>query len=219
MKLAIDRHIVMNHKKIQRMMREERLQARLRRRNPYKDIQRKGAEHRSTDNILNRQFGGVLPRQVLATDITYLKFYGRFVYLSVVKDIGSGEVVAWYLDRSLHLPLVLHTLAQLDITVYAGAMIHSDQGWHYTHPRYIAEVEHHGFVRSMSRKGNCIDNAPMESFFGHFKDEIDITECRSFEELALCIDDYMHYYNHHRPQWNKNKMTPVQYRDHMISSM
>jgi transposase InsO family protein len=216
MKLQQD-GIIMNHKKVYRIMKQEGLVTKLRRRNPYKHIHKKGDEHRTAPNLLDRQFDVSQPATVLCTDITYLKFFSSFVYLSVVKDIGSGEVVAWYLDRSLHLPLVLKTLEQLDQQVYGNALIHSDQGWHYTHPRYIAMVQNRGMVQSMSRKGNCIDNAPIESFFGHFKDEIDISSCRSFQELCLCIDEYMEHYNHKRPQWNNNKMTPIQYRSHMLS--
>ena len=74
-----------------------------------------------------------------------------------------------------------------------------------------------GYIQSMSRKGNVIDNASMKSFFGHFKDEIDYTDCKDFHALQERIAEYIHYYNHERPQWNKNKMTPVAYRNHMLS--
>ena len=208
---------IMNHKKVRRIMRQEGLLARIRRTNPYKKINQKGPDHMVAPNLLDRQFNVSQPATVLCTDITYLKFHDRFVYLSVVKDIASGEVVAWYLDRSLHLPLVLRTLEQLDPRIYGNALIHSDQGWHYTHPTYVSTLKDMNITQSMSRKGNCIDNAPIESFFGHFKDEIDFSACRSFEELCVCMSDYMHYYNNKRHQWNKNKMTPMQYRSHMLS--
>jgi putative transposase len=74
-----------------------------------------------------------------------------------------------------------------------------------------------GMVQSMSRKGNCIDNAPVESFFGHFKDDIDYDDCKTFEELRLRIGKYMEYYNNERQQWNLKKMTPVEYRNHLLS--
>jgi len=210
--------IIMNHKKIQGIMRSHGMQTRVRRRNPYRSIMKKGPEDVSTPNILNREFTQGVPRKILCTDITYIKFFTRFVYLSVVKDVASGEIVAWYCDRSLHLPLVLNTLKQLDDDMYHGSLLHSDQGWHYTNTRYVNMVRDLGIQRSLSRRGNCIDNAPVESFFGHLKDELDISQCRSFEELCMCIDEYMNYYNTKRPQWDKQKMTPVQYRDHLISS-
>lgn len=126
-------------------------------------------------------------------------------------------MVAWYVDQHLHLPLVLKTLEKLNKKDFNGALLHSDQGWHYTHPTYIKQLLDLTITQSMSRKGNCIDNAPMESFFGHMKDEIEYADCESLDDLRKRIDEYMYYYNHKRPQWNKNKMTPIQYRDHMLS--
>jgi transposase InsO family protein len=96
----------MNHKKIQRIMRQYYLYTKIRKRNPYKDIMKKGLEHRTSPNILNREFSQVTPYRFLCTDITYMKFNHRFVYLSLVKDICSGEIVAWYINQHLHLPLV-----------------------------------------------------------------------------------------------------------------
>ena len=72
-------------------------------------------------------------------------------------------------------------------------------------------------MQSMSRKANCIDNAPVESFFGHFKDEVDYKDSRTFEELRQIVDNYIHYYNYERAQWSKKKMTPVEYRDHLLA--
>jgi transposase InsO family protein len=96
----------MNHKKIQRIMRQYYLYTKIRKRNPYKDIMKKGLEHRTSPNILNREFSQVTPYRFLCTDITYMKFNHRFVYLSLVKDICSGEIVAWYINQHLHLPLL-----------------------------------------------------------------------------------------------------------------
>jgi putative transposase len=111
---------------------------------------------------------------------------------------------------------VLGTLERLP-DVKAG-LLHSDQGVHYTNPQYIQRVEKLGLVQSMSRKGNCIDNAPMESFFGHFKDEVDVADCKTFDELKAKIAAYMQYYNNERQQWNLKKMTPVEYRNHLLSA-
>jgi putative transposase len=111
---------------------------------------------------------------------------------------------------------VLGTLERLP-DVKAG-LLHSDQGVHYTNPQYIQRVEKLGLVQSMSRKGNCIDNAPMESFFGHFKDEVDFKDCKTFDELRSKIAEYIQYYNNERQQWNLKKMTPVEYRNHLLSA-
>ena len=116
---------------------------------------------------------------------------------------------------------MLKTLEGLKNTVgvdsLQNVLIHSDQGNHYTNPQFIATVSNLGMVQSMSRKGNCIDNAPIESFFGHFKDDIDYGDCNTFEELSLRIEEYMEYYNNGRQQWNLKKMTPVKYRNHLLS--
>ena len=98
------------------------------------------------------------------------------------------------------------------------AIIHSDQGVHYTHPDYIRAIRELGMVQSMSRKGNCIDNAPIESFFGHLKDDMDYKDCKTFNELYSRTRQHMKYYNHKRPQWNLKKMTPVMYRNHLLTT-
>lgn len=208
---------IMNHKKIQRIMRKYGLVTQIRKRNPYKDLMKKTQEHIVAPNVLNRQFVQPVPYRALCTDVTYITFKHRFVYLSTIKDICSGEMVAWYLDQSLHRPLVDETMKQLEPLHLENCLLHSDQGWHYTHPEHIKTLGDMNMTQSMSRKGRCIDNAPMESFFGHFKDEIDYDDCGTFDELKQRIDDYMYYYNHERKQWSRNKMTPIQYRDHMLS--
>ena len=206
----------MNHKKIQRIMRKYGLVARVRRRNPYKAIMKKRLEHRIFPNKLMRAFDQNVPFKVFCTDITYIPFQNSFAYLSVVKDIASGEVVAWNLSTGLEETLVLDTMRNMP-RVREDAMIHSDQGFHYTNPQYIETVEELGMIQSMSGKGNCIDNAPIESFFGHLKDELDYRLCVTFEELRSRVDEYMRYYNHERKQWTRNKMSPVEYRKHLLT--
>ncbi len=97
-----------------------------------------------------------------------------------------------------------------------GAYIHSDQGGHYTSPVYQKLVKKFRLGQSMSRRGNCWDNAPQESFFGHFKDLAGIKSCETLEELKQEVKAAIHYYNHYRYQWNMKKMTPVQYRNHLL---
>ncbi|MFC5590952.1 IS3 family transposase, partial [Sporosarcina soli] len=99
-----------------------------------------------------------------------------------------------------------------------GAFIHSDQGSHYTSPVYQKLVKKYKLGQSMSRRGNCWDNAPQESFFGHFKDEAYIKTCETLDELKREVRDYMRYYNNYRYQWDLKKMTPVQYRDHLLNT-
>jgi transposase InsO family protein len=209
----------MNHKKIQRIMRKYGLVSKVRRRNPYKDIMKKTMEHRVFENKLQREFHQLIPFKVFCTDITYIRFLGRFVYLSVIKDIASGEVVAWNLSMFLEMTLVTETLGKMQLESYENIMIHSDQGFHYTNPVYIEIVKELKMIQSMSSKGNCIDNSPIESFFGHMKDELDYQSCKAFDDLRSVIEEYMRYYNQERKQWERKKMTPVDYRNHLLAQV
>lgn len=216
----LERKITMNHKKIIRIMKKYHLFAKIRRINPYKAIMKKTMEHRTFENKLNRQFDQNIPFKVFCTDITYISLNHRFAYLSVIKDIASGEIVAWNLSMHLEMDLVIDTVEKMkkneNITKFEKIMIHSDQGFHYTNPLYIEMIDRLKMVQSMSRKGNCIDNASVESFFGHLKDDIDCNNCRTFEQLYLLIEEYVKYYNQERQQWDLKKMTPVEYRNHLL---
>lgn len=222
MKLKADMKIVMNHKKIQRIKIKYQLLTKIRIINPYKMIAKKTAEHRTFPNLLNRDFKQTEPYQAFGTDITYLPYNHRLAYLSAVKDIADGEVVAWNLTQHLTMDVVTDTVRNLknnlSIDTLNGIMIHSDQGFHYTNPEYIRMIKELNMVQSMSRKGNCIDNAPTESFFGHLKDDVDYKDCKTFAELKTVISQYIEYYNYERPQWNLKKMTPVEYRNHLLKS-
>lgn len=216
----LERGTPMNHKKVARIMRKYGLRTKIRRKNPYKAIMKRSQEHRTFENVLDRAFDQTVPYTVFCTDITYLPYNHRFAYLSVIKDIASGEVVAWHLAEHLYMELVLVTLEKLKrdhAHALKEVLIHSDQGFHYTNPLYIDLVSDLTMVQSMSRKGNCIDNAPIESFFGHLKDEVAYNTAKTFDELHAMIEVYMEYYNGERRQWDKQKMTPVQYRDHLLS--
>ena len=206
----------MNHKKIQRIMRKYDMLAKVRRRNPYKQMMKKNLEHRIFPNKLQREFHQVIPFKVLCTDITYIPFQNCFAYLSVIKDVATGEVLAWNLSLHLEVTLVTDTIKNMKLESYEDILIHSDQGFHYTNPTYIEFVKELKMIQSMSGKGKCIDNAPIESFFGHLKDELDYELCISFDELRLAIDEYMRYYNYERKQWTRNKMAPVEFRNHLL---
>lgn len=215
-----EKDIEMCRKKVSRIMRKYQLYCKIRKANPYKLMLKKTAEHRIFPNILNRNFNQLIPFKAFCTDITYIRFEKRFVYLSVVKDVASGEAVSWHLSQSLEMSIVVRTIEKLQDTIESdllnGALIHSDQGFHYTSPIYSDMIKELGMAQSMSRKGNCIDNAKIETFFGHFKDEIDYKNCKTFEELGAVIDEYMKNYNTTRRQWELKKMTPVEYRNHLL---
>lgn len=214
--------IIMNPKKIRRLMKKYGLVTEIRRRNPYKAIAKATQEHRTAPNVLQRRFDQKMPYQAFGTDITYLyNAAGQRSYLSIILDIASGEIVAHHVSASLGLDLSLHVIKQATTRLgnrkLHGALIHSDQGFHYTHPLYIRHLATRGIVQSMSRKGNCLDNAPVESFFGHMKDELDLSCCYSLDQVRTVVDEYIHYYNHHRYQWKRKKMAPVEYRNHLLA--
>lgn len=220
MKLETQKNITFNHKKIIRIKKKYGLVTRIRRKNPYKAIFKKTQEHRVAPNILDRQFLQTVPFKFLCTDITYVFFGGHVAYLSAVKDIASGEILAWNLARHLAMNLVLDTVLHMEnnpqVPGLQGVLLHSDQGFHYTNPEYASRLERLGMIQSMSRLGNCIDNSPMETFFGHFKDEVDYQACQTFEQLKAMIQDYITRYNTQRQQWELKKMTPQDYRNHLL---
>ena len=214
MRLEREKKIVMNHKKIIRLKKIYGLVTKVRRKNPYKAILKKTQEHRTFPNHLSRQFVQSVPYQFFGTDITHISFHHRFCYLAIVKDIATGEIVSWYVSPHITMELVLTMVGRMK--AYPGALIHSDQGFHFTNPLYIEKIKTLAMRQSMSRKANCIDNAPVESFFGHFKDEVAYKDCGTFEELRQLIENYIRYSNYERAQWDRKKMTPVEYRDHLL---
>lgn len=219
--LENDYGIVMNHKKIRRIMNEYGLHTKVRRKNPYRILAKKTQEHAACSNILNRKFQVLKPYTVYTTDISFL-FYGRgkTAYLSAVKDLASKEIIAHSLSMTIDMEFVFNTLAKtIEITPkdYLKFLIwHSDQGFHYTNPSFRKKLKDLNIIQSMSRKGNCLDNAPIESFFGHLKDELDYSNCDTFEELEEKVNEYIYDYNNNRYQWTLKKMTPVKYRDHLL---
>jgi putative transposase len=214
-------YIQYNLKRIRRIMKKYRIECPIRRANPYKKMLKATQEHSVLPNLLNRKFKQDIPGKVLLTDITYLYYgKGQKAYLSTIKDSSTNEILAYNVSDRLTLDLATNTLVRLKknrrVKLAKGAFIHSDQGVHYTSPTFQKHVKKLGLGQSMSRRGNCWDNAPQESFFGHFKDEANIKPCNSLEALKKEIRNYMTYYNHFRYQWNLKKMTPVEYRNHLL---
>lgn len=209
--------IVMNLKKIRRLMHKYGLKCPYRGPNPYRQMAKALKTNTVFPNKVDRKFlaGGV--RKVLLTDITYI-FYDKGVcYLSTVLDAFTREILAYELSENLEVAFVLKTLAELvekhGSTLDDTTIVHSDQGCHYTSKAFIKALEDNHFVQSMSRKGNCWDNAPQESFFGHMKDEIkyEIAMMKSYSEVKAKIDDWIDYYNSDRYQWDLAKLSPNEY--------
>lgn len=223
MRLEKKKGVIMNHKKIRRIMRKYGLKAKIRQAKPYRKLAKATQEHQTCPNLLKRQFDQGEPEKVFLTDITYMHYEnGQCAYLSCVKDGASKQILAHYLSSSLELKIVERTLdrliERLDGNIHPEAIIHSDQGVHYTHPSFQTRVKEAGIQQSMSRKGNCWDNASMESFFGHMKDELDYRDSLTFKELRERVDNYIEYYNTDRYQWTLKKMTPDEYRNHLLSA-
>lgn len=213
-----------NHKRIARVMAKYDLQARIRRANPYKQIIKSTLEHAVVPNLLERQFDQKEPERFGGTDITYIWVHSlrRFVYLSVVKDFATGEILSHVTSLHLTMPIAFETITILTKRLgnnIKSFLLHSDQGVHYTHPEYQRKLKKLSVTQSMSRRGNCIDNASTESFFGHFKDELDLFACTTFNDVEIAITTHISYHNSIRRQWTKKKMTPIQYRDHLLKEM
>jgi putative transposase len=223
MTLAGQFQIVYNLKRIRRIMKKYSIICSIRRANPYKRMIKATQGHHIVPNLLNRQFKQGVPGKVLLTDITYL-FYGngQKAFLSTIKDGSTNEILAYHVSKRITMELATKTLLKLkknrNFKKTKDALIHSDQGTHYTHPGFQKLVKKLGIRQSMSRRGNCWDNAPQESFFGHFKDEASIKTCTNIDELKKEIKQYMIYYNNYRYQWNLKKMSPAQYREHLLKT-
>ena len=222
--LENEKGVIMNLKRIQRIKNRYGLHTQIRRSNAHKKMMKANQEHNTCPNLLKRRFDQGEPQKILLTDITYLEYgtKGNRAYLSCVKDGATREILASYLSSSLKISIVYKTLdhleRNLDGCIHPEALLHSDQGFHYTHPEFREKVRKLGLSQSMSRKGNCWDNAPIESFFGHLKDEVDLKSCETLEEVREVVNTYIYEYNNHRYQWTLKKMTPAQYRNHLLSA-
>lgn len=220
--LENDYKIIFSRKKIQRIMRKYEIVCPHRRPNPYKKVAKATKEHQVVPNKLNREFKQGVPGKVLLTDITYLPYnVNCMAYLSTIKDASTNEILAYHVSDRITLDIATKTIHKLinnkKVVLDKDAFIHSDQGSHYTSPRYQKLLKKYNLGQSMSRRGNCWDNAPQESFFGHLKDDVDYQSAKTLKELKAKINHYMVYYNNYRYQWNLKKMTPIQYRNHLVA--
>ena len=212
---------IMNRKKISRIMNELNLRTKTRKQNPYKQRMKDNSEKFYCENLLQREFKNKLPYKALGIDITYLKYNGRFAYLCVLLDVKTTEVISYALSQTMTKELAIGTIeAGLEIIKENSysTIIHSDRGSQFTSKDYKDLLLSHGLTQSMSAPASPRDNAVIESFFGHLKDEIQLKGVKTFEQVISIIDDYIYYYNNERRQWNKNKMTPIEYRKFLLAS-
>ena len=202
-----------NHKTVLRLMNQLHIRSIARKRKIYKTMTELETYHRYP-NVLNREFAATQPNQKWVTDVTYLLTQQGWAYLSTIKDLFDGFIVSHQVGRDNSLALVLNTLRQAKQKekVTAGLTLHSDQGTQYTSQAYFVLTQEYTIVPSMSRRGNCWDNAPIENFFSHFKEEIwRHFKKPSFAETCQIVDDYVYFYNYERIQL-KTRQTPFETR-------
>lgn len=215
--------ITMNQKKIRRLMKKYGLKCPVRQANPYRQLARALQTNNYAENLLNREFESTGPRTVLLTDITYIKYKDGICYLSPVMDAYTKQILAYTLSETLEVDFVLEMITKLMAKhgkeLKTETLIHSDQGCHYTSHKFTEIVRDAGLRRSMSRRGNCWDNAPQESFFGHMKDEVGtkIQRSESYEETKKIIDDWVDYYNNDRYVWKLSKLSPNEFYEYIIT--
>jgi transposase InsO family protein len=206
--------IVINHKTVLRLMKLLGLKSVIRIKK-YKSY--KGEQGKIAPNILERNFKATAPNQKWATDITEFNVSGKKLYLSPIIDLFNQEIISYELTERPVFNQVVMMLKKAfkKIPNNTNLTLHSDQGWQYQMKQYQYLLKEKGIIQSMSRKGNCLDNAIIENFFGTLKSELFyIKKFRTIEELKNEIKQYINYYNNERIKSNLNKMSPIKYRAH-----
>jgi len=201
-----------NHKTVLRLMRECGIKCLVRMRK-YRSY--KGEVGKIADNILKRDFKADKPNEKWATDMTEFSLFGQKLYLSPILDLYNGEVVSYSLSRRPTFDQIMYMLDKAfeKIPDNTGLILHSDQGWQYQMKHYQYRLQKKGIIQSMSRKGNCLDNAVVENFFGILKSEL--LYLLKFESIEHFIDElhkYIFYYNNHRIKAKLKGLSPVNFR-------
>jgi len=207
-----NRGIVINHKTVQSLMKKLGLKCMVRIKK-YRSY--KGEVGKVAENIISRNFHADRPNQKWATDITEFSMFGEKLYLSPILDMYNGEIISYSISKRPVLGLVLNMLDKAfnKTDDVSNTILHSDQGWHYQHKRYQSRLKSKGIIQSMSRKGNCLDNAIMENFFSILKSELlYLKTFTSLTEFKHELIKYIDYYNNKRIKSKLKGLTPVQYR-------
>jgi len=201
---------VVNHKAVQRIMQKYGWQCRVK----VKKRKQTGQPYYVANNLMNREFTSQKRLEKLVTDITYLPFGGKTLYLSSILDLFNGEIIAYTISDTQNVNLVLDTLQQLPV-LPQGCLLHSDQGSVYTSAAYQQAIKGKGIIMSMSRKGTPADNAPIESFHATLKAETFYLDGLTRTTTAIVdqtVRDYINYYNNTRIQLKLNNQSPINYR-------
>lgn len=209
-----NRAIIINHKTVLRLMKLLGLKSIIRVKK-YKSY--RGENGKIAPNILERKFKAEAPNQKWATDITEFNVSGNKLYLSPIIDLFNQEIISYELTERpvFNQVTIMLKKAFKKIPNNTNLILHSDQGWQYQMNHYRSLLMEKGIIQSMSRKGNCLDNAIIENFFGILKSELFyLKKYKSIDELKKEIKQYIYYYNNERIKSNLNKMSPIQYRAH-----
>ena len=206
--------ILINHKTVLKLMKILGLKSVIRIKK-YKSY--KGELGKIAPNVLNRNFKAISPNQKWATDITEFNVLGKKLYLSPIIDLFNGEIISYELSERANFDQIIAMLKKSfkRITNQTNLILHSDQGWQYQMKQYQTILKDKGITQSMSRKGNCLDNAIIENFFGILKSELFyLKQYKSITQLKQEIKEYIIYYNNDRIKQNLKGMSPIQYRAH-----
>ena len=202
--------------KILRLMKKYGCVCAVRKERPELKTYKENLKNNRKPNLLKRRFRLARPNEILLTDVSYLKYStNKTEYFSCIKDAVTGKIVNHVTSSANDLNLAKATIVCLDST--ENTLFHSDQGILYFNDVFQNKLKELGYEQSMSRRGNCWDNSSQESYFGHMKDECDFSKCSTPEDVKKKVDEYIYYYNYERPQWSRNKMTPVDYEKYLYS--
>lgn len=207
-----NRGYVVNHKTVRKLMGEMGLKCKIRKIR-YRSY--KGVVGKIAPNIIDRDFVATEPNRKWATDVTQINIGSVKLYLSPIVDMYNGEIVSYNISTSPNLEQVYDMLdkAFAKFDCLDGLILHSDQGWQYQHHGYRKRLEEHNIVQSMSRKGNCLDNAMAENFFGIMKSELLYAEkFKTAEDFIKALEEYIEYYNNKRIKSRLKGKSPVKYR-------
>jgi len=209
---------LINHKTVQKLMKDQGLKSLVR---VKKFVSYRGEVGLVAPNILKRDFNAEKPYTKWVTDITQFSILGKKIYLSPILDLFNGEIISYNISMqpTLYQAMDMLEKAFLKIPSNTGLILHSDQGWQYRMKHYQQYLRKKGVVQSMSRKGNCLDNAVIENFFGLLKSElVRLQKFRSVDHFINELHNYIFYYNYHRIKAKLKGLSPVEYRTQFFSA-
>lgn len=211
-----NRGYIINHKTVLKLMQQMGLKSMVRMKK-YRSY--RGEAGKIAPNILDRNFKASKPNQKWATDVTEFSLFGEKLYLSPIIDLYNGEIISYAINKRPCFEMV-ETMLEKSFTKLNEddkPILHSDQGWQYKMKKYIKLLKKHKIARSMSRKGNCLDNAVIENFFGHLKSELlYLQEFKDMDHFINELHDYIYYYNHDRIKLKLKGLSPIKYRNQSL---